>query len=152
MPHPTARARLTVTILTLSISWSALQAQEPDRNSDDIQIALQTRLTELHRNSGAPGVVAGVVLADGTSIGLAAGWSDTVAGMPMTTSDRLLQGSVGKTYVSAVALQLVGEGSLDLGTKVSHYLGDEDWFTHLPNHADITVRQLMNHTSGIIRY
>jgi len=64
----------------------------------------------------------------------------------------LMQGSVGKTYVSAVAMQLIHQGALDLDAKVSTYLGDEPWFDRLPNHADVTVRNLMNHTSGIIRY
>ncbi len=84
--------------------------------------------------------------------GLAAGTSDTTLGVAMEPSSRLLQGSVGKTYVSAVAMQLVHAGKLDLDAKVSEYLGDEPWYGRLPNHADITVRQLMNHTSGIIRY
>jgi D-alanyl-D-alanine carboxypeptidase len=35
---------------------------------------------------------------------------------------------------------------------VSAYLGGEPWFGQLPNHEDVTVRQLMNHTSGIVRY
>jgi D-alanyl-D-alanine carboxypeptidase len=46
----------------------------------------------------------------------------------------------------------VHEGELDLEAKISAYLGDEPWFERLPNHGDVTVRQLMNHTSGIIRY
>ena len=37
-------------------------------------------------------------------------------------------------------------------TKIEKYLGNEKWFARLPNAKDITVRQLMNHTSGLIRY
>ena len=51
-----------------------------------------------------------------------------------------------------MALQLVQEGKLDLDAKVSRYLGHEPWFARLPNAADVTVRQLMTHTSGIVRY
>jgi D-alanyl-D-alanine carboxypeptidase len=114
--------------------------------------ALQDRLLQLQSESGSPGVTAGVVVADGATYGLAAGMADTVLGVRMTAASRLLQGSVGKTYVAAVAMQLVHEGLLDLDAKVSRYLGDEEWFTRLPNHADVTVRHLMTHTSGIIRY
>lgn len=114
--------------------------------------ALQERLQRLQLDSGAPGVSAGVVTAGGATYALAAGMADTSMRIPMTTSGRLLQGSVGKTYVAAVALQLVHEGLLDLDARVSRYLGDEEWFTRLPNHADVTVRHLMTHTSGIIRY
>jgi CubicO group peptidase (beta-lactamase class C family) len=34
----------------------------------------------------------------------------------------------------------------------ARWLGDTPWFAQLPNGADITVRQLMNHTSGLVRY
>src|SRR6185369_2154040 len=71
---------------------------------------------------------------------------------PMRPTDRMLQGSVGKTYVAAVAMQLVGEGKLDLDAKIERYLGREPWFGRLPNAHDITVRQLMRHTSGLVRY
>jgi D-alanyl-D-alanine carboxypeptidase len=122
------------------------------REAAQLQNVLQTRLDELYTESGAPGVNVGIVLEDGTAFGLAAGFADTVLGLPMEPTSRLMQGSVGKTYVSAVAMQLVHEGLLDLDAKVSDYLGEESWFERLPNHSDVTVRHLMSHTSGIIRY
>jgi D-alanyl-D-alanine carboxypeptidase len=70
----------------------------------------------------------------------------------MLPSDRMLQGSVGKTYFAAVATQLVGEGLLDLDAQASDYLGDRPWFSRIPNASSITVRNLMNHTSGVMRY
>ncbi len=122
------------------------------QDSASTATALQERLAALQAQSGAPGITAAVVLQDGTVFALAAGESDTIVGRAMTPADRMLQGSVGKTYVAAVALQLVHERRLDLDAKVSAYLDDEPWFARLPNHADVTVRQLMNHTSGIVRY
>jgi D-alanyl-D-alanine carboxypeptidase len=70
----------------------------------------------------------------------------------MRPTSRMLQGSVGKTYVAAVAMQLVAEGKLDLDARIERYLGREGWFARLPNAHDITVRQLMRHTSGLVRY
>jgi D-alanyl-D-alanine carboxypeptidase len=58
-------------------------------------------------------------------------------------------GSVGKTFFAALALQLVAEGRLALDDKISKYLGKEPWFAGLPNANEITVRMLMNHTSGL---
>jgi len=114
--------------------------------------SLQHVLDSLRVRAQVPGATAGVVLEDGTVIALASGLADTTARRPMDPTSLMLQGSVGKTYVAAVAMQLVQEGRLDLGAKVAAYLGDEPWFAQLPNHADVTVRQLMNHTSGIVRY
>src|ERR1044071_5960401 len=78
--------------------------------------------------------------------------SDTTLKLRMKPTDLMPQGSVGKTYVSALAMQLVREGKLDLAAPISKYLGNEPWFSRLPNSADITVRQLMTHTSGLVRY
>jgi len=128
------------------------RGQEPARRQADLEDALQGRLNELYAASGVPGVTVGVVTANGTVFGLAAGMSDTLLRAPMVASDRLLQGSVGKTYVAAVAMQLVHEGLLDLDARIAEYLGEEPWFARLPNHAEVTVRQLMTHTSGIVRY
>ena len=64
----------------------------------------------------------------------------------------LMQGSVGKTYVAAIALQLIKEGKFSLDDKVSKWLADYSWYGRIPNAADITVRMIMNHTSGVMRY
>ncbi|HLL70836.1 MAG TPA: serine hydrolase domain-containing protein [Pyrinomonadaceae bacterium] len=113
---------------------------------------LQAKLDELHRNGKFPGATLGVALADGRSFGLATGFSDREAKVPMKPSDLMLQGSVGKTYAAALALQLVKEGKINLDDKIEKYLGKESWFARLPNAGDITVRMLMNHTSGLVRY
>ena len=64
----------------------------------------------------------------------------------------MLAGSVGKTFAAATALQLVKERKIGLDDKIEKYLGREPWFARLPNAKEITVRQLMNHTSGLVRY
>jgi D-alanyl-D-alanine carboxypeptidase len=141
---------LSATIATVT-PLGALVAQQP-ASQTGLQEILQAKLVAQQRQSGVPGITAGVVLADGTTLSLAAGMADTVLGTQMTVQDRLLQGSVGKTYVSAVAIQLIHEGLLDLEAKVSAYFGDEPWFERLPNHEEVTVRHIMTHTSGIMRY
>ena len=70
----------------------------------------------------------------------------------MKPNDRMLAGSVGKTFAAATALQLVKEGKIGLDDRIEKYLGREPWFARLPNAKEITVRQLMNHTSGLVRY
>jgi len=130
----------------------ALQQPARDPASAAVRERLQAALDSAHRAGNFPGATAGVVLADGRAIGLATGMSDTARRIAMTPDHLLLAGSVGKTYAAAVALQLVQEGRLELDAPVSRYLGEEPWFARLPNGADITVRMLMNHTSGIVRY
>jgi D-alanyl-D-alanine carboxypeptidase len=119
---------------------------------EPIRAALQLALDSLRTVGRFPGATLGVGLANGHTLALATGESDTVRHIAMRPTDRMLQGSVGKTYVAAVAMQLVAEGKLDLDAKISRYLGNEPWFSRLPNAKDITVRQLMRHTSGLVRY
>src|SRR5262245_55389253 len=69
-------------------------------NPAQLKAKLQQKLDEWRAAGKFPGATAGVALADGTTFGLATGVSDLAANKPMTPNDRLLQGSVGKTYVS----------------------------------------------------
>lgn len=113
---------------------------------------LASQLEAYRAANGAPGAVLGVVMPDGRVVAVAAGRSDTARGIAMHPRDRLLMGSVGKTYVAATALQLVRDGRLDLDAPVSRYVGGQGWFDSLPHAPRITVRHLMNHTSGLVRY
>lgn len=118
----------------------------------NLQNKLQAKLDEFRKSGKFPGGSVGVCLADGNCFGLATGFSDRETKKLMKPSDLMLQGSVGKTYAAAPTLQLVKEGKINLDDKIEKYLGKEIWFSRLPNARDITVRQLMNHTSGLVRY
>jgi D-alanyl-D-alanine carboxypeptidase len=113
---------------------------------------LQAALDEWRASVTTPGASLGVVLADGTAFGLVSGVSDRTAKTPMRTADLLMAGSTGKTFFAAVALQLIETGRLDLAAPISTYLGTRPWFGRLPNANGITVRMLMTHTSGLVRY
>lgn len=113
---------------------------------------LQQALDHLREERPFPGAELGVARADGSSFALATGVSDREKGIAMTTDLLLLQGSIGKTYVAATALQLVKEGKLDLDAKIATLLAGEPWLPRLPNGQEITVRMLLSHTSGLVRY
>jgi D-alanyl-D-alanine carboxypeptidase len=147
---PTRRAsraarNMWLVALAVSVFSSVLGAQ-------NLEQRLQHRLDSLHRTGRFAGAQIGVALPDGSVIAVATGFADTAKKEPMTTRHLLLQGSVGKTYASAVALQLIHEGRIGLDDPISKYLASEPWFSRLPNAQSITVRQLMNHTSGLVRY
>lgn len=113
---------------------------------------IQQKLDEWHKAGKFPGATVGVVMPNGEYCALAVGYSDRDKKTPMKPDDRMLAGSTGKTFAAATALQLVAEGKIRLDEKIETFLGKEAWFTRLPNAKDITVRQLMNHTSGLVRY
>jgi D-alanyl-D-alanine carboxypeptidase len=145
------RKIITVFIVCLLLTL-AVHGQTGVANQTDLKTALQAKLDEWHKAGSFPGATFGVVLANGESFGLAVGFSDRETKTAMMPTDRMLAGSVGKTFAAATALQLIKEGKISLDDKVEKYLGREPWFSRLPNAKDITVRQLMNHTSGLVRY
>jgi len=138
-------------IIISLLSWQ--QTAVPTRDtSERLKERLQKKFDSLHTAANFPGATAGFALANGTSFGIATGWSDRTAKVRMSPRDLMLQGSVGKTYVASVALQLVYQKKLALDDLIEKYLGREPWFAKLPNAREITVRMLMNHTSGLVRY
>ncbi|MBD0838615.1 serine hydrolase domain-containing protein [Streptomyces sp. TRM68416] len=80
-----------------------------------------------------------------------AGTADLRTGRPMDTVDRLRVGSVTKTFTAALVLQLVAERRLSLEAPVDRYLPG---LIHGHGHDGrlITVRQLLQHTSGLPDY
>jgi D-alanyl-D-alanine carboxypeptidase len=116
------------------------------------QTSLQAALQHWQESASFPGASLGVVRGNEAPQGLVVGWADKERKVAMKPTDRMLQGSVGKTYVAAVVLQLVQEKKLVLDEKLSVYLGKEPWFGRLPNAAELTLRQLMRHTSGLVRF
>jgi len=75
---------------------------------------------------------------------LQSGLADLGAGTPMVAEDRYRIGSLTKTYVSTAVLQLVAKGRVRLSDPASRYLPGL-----LAGQPPVTVRQLLNHTSGI---
>ncbi|MGW0971770.1 serine hydrolase domain-containing protein [Streptomyces sp. NPDC002516] len=99
---------------------------------------------------GVPGVTATATGPHGTW-SATAGLGDLRTGAPRSTADRYRVGSITKTFVSTVLLQLEAEKRLSLDDTVDHWLpglihGNGNDGTR------ITVRQLLNHTSGIFNY
>ena len=71
--------------------------------------------------TGVPGVVLLVHGKNGT-LRLASGHSDLARKTPMRVTDRFRVGSITKSFIATVVLQLVGEGKLSLEDMVDHWL------------------------------
>ena len=130
---------LAAAVPTLTAAPDAVAAPQP--GTEELQAALDGVVA-----AGATGI--SLRVDDGHhTIRLASGAARLDPRVPMRPDARLRVGSITKTFVSTVTLQLVGEGRLSLDDTV------ERWQPGLiPNGADITVRQLLNHTSGIFNY
>ncbi|MBD0747334.1 serine hydrolase [Streptomyces sp. CBMA152] len=101
-------------------------------------------------HDGVPGVV-GVAQHDGRTWSGDSGVADLTTGRERQAPDRFRVGSITKTFVATVMLQLEAEGKLSLDDTVDHWLpGVVEGNGH--DGTKITLRQLLSHTSGIFNY
>ncbi|MEZ5345790.1 MAG: serine hydrolase domain-containing protein [Pyrinomonadaceae bacterium] len=143
---------LIILTFTILINVAAVFAQPSANNTASLREKLQTNLDDWHGKAKFAGATIGVCQADGNCFAIATGYSDLESKTKMKPGDIMCAGSVGKTYAAAVAMQLIHEKKIGLDDKIEKYLGGEKWFSRLPNSKDITIRQLMTHSSGLIRY
>ncbi|WP_327065032.1 serine hydrolase domain-containing protein [Kitasatospora sp. NBC_01302] len=73
------------------------------------------------------------------------GSGDLATGRPVAADGRFRIGSISKVFTATVVLQLAAEKRLDLDGTVQQYLPG----TLPASYPPITVRQLLNHTSGL---
>ncbi|WNO61346.1 serine hydrolase domain-containing protein [Rheinheimera sp. MMS21-TC3] len=110
---------------------------------------IEQALTRLNAEPAA-GVTVAVALADGTILNHAHGIANTTAQQVMTSGALMPTGSIGKSYVAAVVLIMVADGLLELDAPIAPWFANSDWYYRLPNYHTITLRQLLNHSSGLI--
>lgn len=74
------------------------------------------------------------------------GMANKASSTPVVADQAFQVASTGKTFTSAVVLQLVGEGKLKLDDTVDR------WFPDAPNARLITIEQLLRHTNGLVSF
>lgn len=113
----------------------------------ELAAALQERLDSLVVEYGVQGLSAALIVPSGDVWKGASGLNSIQQDDTLTTEMLLGMGSVSKTFTGAVIMQLVEEGQLTLNDTLGQ------WLPAYPNvDSSITVRQLLNHTSGIFNY
>jgi D-alanyl-D-alanine carboxypeptidase len=145
--------KLAISVLFLAIVPCSGQISPSAEKIDDatlsrIRQAVQVELDLEVKRLQIPGATAGIVVPDGRALASASGVR-SLGGDRMEQGDAMYAGSVGKTFVAAVTLQLITEGKISLDQKIKTWLGDAKWFSRLPNSEQITLRMLLNHTSGV---
>ncbi|OKI16758.1 serine hydrolase domain-containing protein [Streptomyces sp. CB03911] len=109
--------------------------------------ALDAAVENVHQ-AGMPGLFAEVRDGDQVWRG-AAGVADVATGRPVTADMRHRVGSITKTFTAAAVLRQVETGRIGLDAPIGRYLPEL-----VPGERGeaITVRMLLNHTSGLAEY
>lgn len=74
------------------------------------------------------------------------GLRDKAKNLPVTATTVFPTGSIGKQFTAACVMLLVQQGKVNLDSKVAQYL------PNVPHASEITVRELLNQTSGLHDY
>lgn len=138
--HATILACLTATAI-VAASAPAKPAVPSGSQASGLQRDLEALVA-----AGAPGAI--LFVRDGNRITqLTAGLGDIARKTPMRPDNHFKIASLTKTYTATVVLQLVAEGTLGLDDTVEQRLPGV-----VPNGRGVTIRQLLNHTSGLFDF
>lgn len=137
---------VTAMIAALGLSAAAAVPAAAAPAAEYTRAEFQSDLDHLNE-LGVTGVQGRVVLADGTVWTATSGVADVRTGRPVPAAGYYRIASNTKTFVATVVLQLVAEGELSLEDSVEEHLPGV-----VPGGSAITVRNLLQHTSGLYDY
>jgi len=128
-----------------AVAGTPLPSTARDPLAADLAAKLDAAASASASAIAAPGAVVGVQTPEGTWFA-AYGDADPTAGAAMTTDVHQRIGSVTKTFTGTIVLQLAEEGLLSLDDPIEQYIGG------VPNGDEITLRLMLDMTSGITSY
>jgi D-alanyl-D-alanine carboxypeptidase len=143
--HPHAARRRVAAACLVAVSavgvLSTTATAQPAHRPTSLERALDAVV-----DAGAPGAI--VLVRDGArTTRLTSGLGNLSPAQTIRASDRTRIGGLTKSFTATVVLQLVDEGVLRLDDNVEQWLP-----ATISNGADVTIRHLLNHTSGIYNY
>lgn len=133
---------MVASLLALVAVWLGSPAAAPAFTPGQEQ-RLQRAVERFRAAVGYPGLVVGLWEEGGGEFTTAVGEGDLATGRPIDVRDHFHIGSQTKAMTATLVLQLVQRGRLHLADPVSKYVRG------VPLGRRITIRMLLNHTSGI---
>ena len=133
-------------MLTVFLKASGISAARPSRAAPDFA-AVDRYIETQMKEARIPGVALAVI--QGERIVYLRGYGITgPSGQPVTPQTPFMIASTIKAFTALAVMQLVEAGQVELDAPVQRYL---PWFRagNESDSAPITVRHLMNHTSGL---
>ena len=119
-------------------------------NHDHPNAATYERVMDNLLAAGTPGVSLTVKTPDGLW-SAAGGKADLKNNVDLCPEHRLRIGSVSKLFTAATIFRLQDEGVLSINDKINEYI-PRSITNEISNANNVTIRQLMNHSSGVAEY
>ena len=143
-------ALIGASFAAMSASWASAATAAPRSREHPATRPLPARIQAKVRKTvrlfrdrtRAPGVMVGIWSPRGTFVS-ATGVADLANKKPLRTNMQFKIASQTKAFTEDLILQLVGQGKVSLDDHISK------WVAGVPNGNQITIRQLLNMTSGL---
>ncbi len=143
------RAALVGLFLSVASAMSAMADQDrstPSGLSPEVARQIDQTVTESLAKTGAPSVSVAIVMDGKLAYAKAYGLAQISPARPASAEYRYAIASNSKAFTAAAVLMLVDQGKMSLDDHVSR------WFPDLTSADQVTVRQLLSHTSGYSDY
>jgi len=150
MAHP-LKILLTCTIISLltACGGGKTKVNKPDHLVETPQFDYQAAIDNATSDT-VPGIILLIEKPNFTFLG-SAGVSNKQTQQAMQTGDTIPTASTGKKMIALLAAQLADEGVLNLDDTLDTWLS-ENILSRIVNSHQMTLRQLLKHTSGIFDY
>ncbi|PBC93146.1 D-alanyl-D-alanine carboxypeptidase [Streptomyces sp. Ag82_O1-15] len=150
--RPSGRRRAVPAAAAVTVGVMTMGALAPPAASAAARPhTVQRGLNALVHTDGVPAALASVKDRGGRTRAYTAGVGDLATGAKVPRDGQVRVGSNTKTFTAVVVLQLVGEGKIGLDAPVDAYLRGLVGGDGIDG-RQITVRQLLQHTSGLPNY
>lgn len=138
---------IEVSVLVLLVFGAVPSSAQIVRPSDEALVQLDRTIQDYLDENNIPGGLIALASKGEIIYQREYGMANVELAVPVTEKSVFEIGSISKQFVSAAALLLVEEGKLDLDKPIHRHLPDlpSEWL-------GVTMRQLLNHTSGIPDY
>jgi len=139
MSRPASSAVRTFVLAVATLAGGAFAA-----GADDRAVAIDAYLSQVHALSQFDGAV---LVADGGGVVFTKGYglADREWSVPNAPDGKFRLGSITKQFTATLVMQLVEEGKLSLDARLSDVLP----YYRKDTGGKVTIRHLLNHTSGI---
>ena len=145
-PTPDTAVRLSLALPLLALALNANAAPATTLPGKAEVAAYAEQLLAASYPTDGPGAAVLVARGDEVIYRGARGLASVELNVPLSPDQSFRIGSVTKQFAAAGLLKLIDAGKVGLDDPLSKFLPD------FPNGAKITVRQLLDHTSGIKSY
>ncbi|MGC9342595.1 MAG: serine hydrolase domain-containing protein, partial [Bacteroidales bacterium] len=125
------------------IFWSCSQKNTKDELNKKFETDMRNFIHEFTKATNVPGMGFAYYSDTVGTVILVVGKADIENNIPLELSTHYPIQSTTKMFISIVTLQLIEEGKLSLDSSI------DQWIDSVPNNNNITIRHLLQHTSGL---